>query len=215
MVRRRGWHFWVLNLPHIQIGRPPRQWKTILRILSQIISDTYIDKIEVAAFTIRGKRTARWKVTKSHPEFATMKDSLGAAKKLTWMLLMAKGSPKMSARLLKILKCTKLTKCSLLEGHGGKCRRKSANPETTRCPVCREIIRLTDFGINARTDPLSIQMGHLTPLSQKPKGHNAANVVWAHRRCNYIQDEQTVKETIKTLREIVKRHGFKVSSVRQ
>ena len=215
MSGARGWHFWVLNLTKVRIGRPPSQWKTILKVLSQLASPEFIDKIEVAAFTIRGLRTARWKVPRNHPEFATLKDSLGAAKKLTWLMLTTEGSPKLPISLHKSLRCTKSAKCSLLEGHKGKCRKSVRGLEITRCPVCRETIKFNDFKRNARVDLLSIQMGHLTPLSRKPQGHNASNVVWAHRRCNYIQDEQTVKETIKTLREIVERHGFKVSSVRQ
>ena len=55
-------------------------------------------------------------------------------------------------------------------------------------------------------------MGHLIPLSREREGHNVKNVVWVHRRCNYIQDEQTVGETIDTLREILQRHGYKIAS---
>jgi len=214
MSRVQAWHYWVLNIA--AGAEPPEEWKAILRGLSNIgLSGTYVDKIEVAAFAIRGVRTARWKVPKNHPEYASLENSLGAAKKLTWLVFRSEGSPGITAELYTSLKCTRSSECTLLEGHGDECKTGEASKEITRCPVCLEIIKLDDFRRHGRTDPLSIQMGHLTPLSRTRQGHNATNVVWAHRRCNYIQDEQTVEETIKTLREIVERHGFKVSSVMQ
>jgi len=84
--------------------------------------------------------------------------------------------------------------------------------EVTYCPICKEIITYEDFKRSGRTDPISIQMGHLIPLSRERKGHNVKNVVWVHRRCNYIQDEQTVAEAIETLRKILQRHGYKIAS---
>lgn len=210
MSRARGWHFWVLNLA--AGADPPEEWKTIVGNLSRIIDGAYIDKIEAAAFTIRGKRTARWGVPEDHSEFATLENSLGAAKKLTWLLLESEGSPGMPSELYDSLRCTKSTECRLLEGHSGECETREPTHETLRCPVCLETINLADFERPGRTDPLSIQMGHLIPLSRGRHGHNATNVVWTHRRCNYIQDEQTVEETIRTLCDIVQRHGYKVSS---
>lgn len=82
--------------------------------------------------------------------------------------------------------------------------------EITYCPICKEIINYEDFILSGRTDPTSIQMGHLIPLSRGKEGHNIENAVWVHRRCNYIQDEQTVEETIETLRQILERHGYKI-----
>lgn len=214
MSRVQGWHYWVLNIA--AEAEPPEQWKTILRSLSRInLAGKYIDKIEAAAFVIRGQRTARWKVPTVSPEFATLENSLGAAKKLTWLLLRSEGAPEMSEELGNSLKCTKSVGGLLLGGHGGECDVRGPSQEVTRCPVCKEIVKFNDFQRHGRTEPLSIQMGHLTPLSRVRQGHNAANVIWAHRRCNYIQDEQTVEETIKTLCEIVEKHGFRISSSRQ
>jgi len=169
-------------------------------------------KIEVAAFTIRGKRVARWLIPSSHPEFSTIKNSIAAAKKLTWLLLGCQGSPGLTKDLRSLLKCSKNVKCVLLEGHGGECSKSYKAPQVTRCPICLDVIKLDDFKRNGRTDPLSIQMGHLTPLSRMKQGHTAGNVVWVHRRCNYIQDKQTVDETIDNLCGIVKNHGYVVSS---
>jgi len=202
----QGWHYWVLNIA--ANAEPPEEWQTIMRKLYPIIDGTYIDKIEVAAFAIRGKRTARWKVPASHPEYATLENSLGAAKKLTWLLLKSEGAPGISTELYNSLKCTQSSSCVLLEGHESSCKTIEHHREITRCPICLEIINLEDFKRDGRTDPYSIQMGHIVPLSRTTQGHNAKNVVWAHRRCNYIQDEQTVEETIKTLREIVEKHGY-------
>jgi hypothetical protein len=207
MNNTERWHSWVLNIA--AEADPPDEWKTILRSLSQIgLSGTYIDKIELAAFAIRGRRTARWKVPTNHPEYATLENSLGAAKKLTWLLLRSEGAPGITTELYNSLKCAQTPSCVLLEGHNGPCTTIEQAQETTRCPICLDNIKLEDFKRNGRADPYSIQMGHLAPLSRTAQGHNAKNVVWAHRRCNYIQDEQTVEETIKTLREIVEKHGY-------
>lgn len=210
MSRGKGWHFGVLNAA--AKAKPPEEWKTILRSLYEVdLPGAYISKIELAAFVIRGKRIARWKISKSHPEYATLKNSLCAAKKLTWLLLRSDGAPGIPAKLYDGLKCSKTSRCALLEGHAENCiTRKPLEETTTHCPICLESIKFNDFRRNGRTDPLSIQMGHLTPLSQARRGHNATNVTWAHRRCNYIQDEQTVEETIRTLREILEKHGFRV-----
>ena len=212
MSRASAWHYWVLRIA--ANAEPPKEWLIIMRKLSQMIDKTYIDKIEAAAFAIRGKRTARWIVPVNHPEFATLENSLGAAKKLVWLLLKSEDSPGMLSELYDLLKCTKSADCRLLEGHSGECETRKPRQETLRCPVCLETIKLSDFGRHGRTDPLSIQMGHLVPLSRATQGHNAKNVVWAHRRCNYIQDEQTVEETIKTLCEIVEKHGYKILRAR-
>ncbi len=211
MNHARRWHFWVVNR---NAGvEPPEEWETIIGYLSPIINGAYIDKIEVAAFTIRGKRTARWRVAVDHSEFATLENSLGAAKKLTWLLLRSEGSPEMPSGLYDSLKCTKSTECRLLEGHSNGCETRVQGYENLRCPVCLETVNLADYERDGRTDPLSMQMGHLVPLSRTRHGHNAANVVWVHRRCNYIQDEQTVEDTIRTLCDIVRRHGYEVSTL--
>lgn len=188
------WHYWVLR--KFAAAEPPKEWEKILKLLKDILPVNYIDKIEVAAFSIRGKRIARWQLERSHPEYSTKLNTVEAAKKLTWLLLKSKNAPTISHKL-----------CTLLN------KDKRFTEEITCCPVCRETICLDDFKRSGRVDPMSIQMGHLIPLSRGKDGHNAHNVVWVHRRCNYIQDEQTIEETIETLCQILKRHGYEASKI--
>ncbi len=187
------WHYWVLR--KFATAEPPKEWDRILEKLRSILPPKYIDKIEVASFSIRGKRIARWQLKKDHAEYSTKQNALEAAKKLTWLLLKSRNAPSISEQLNLLLN-----------------RDKNFPEEITCCPICKEIVDYEDFKRSGRTDPVSIQIGHLIPLSQGKEGHNSKNIVWVHRRCNYIQDEQTVSETIETLRQILERHGYKVSS---
>lgn len=187
------WHYWVLR--KFATAEPPKEWEKILRELKGILPAKYIDKIEVASFSIRGKRIARWQLKKDHAEYSTKQNALEAAKKLTWLLLKSGNAPSVSDQLISLLN-----------------KYKEFTEEITYCPICKEVINFEDFKRSGRIDPISIQMGHLTPLSRGEEGHNSKNVVWVHRRCNYIQDEQTVSETIDTLRQILERHGYKISS---
>jgi len=203
------WHFFAMKIA--AEADPPKQWETILELLTQYVKGNLIDKIEVASFAIRGKRKARWLVDEKHSEFASVENSIGAAKKLTGLLLNCENGPGITNDLYKLLKCSRTASCVLLEGHAGDCENKTKPQEKTTCPMCKEVIKLSDFDLDATTDLLAIQMGHLVPLSRKINGHHAQNVVWVHRRCNYIQDEQTVTETIETLRQILERHGYKIT----
>jgi len=187
------WHYWVLR--KFATAEPPKEWGKILEYLRNLLPAKYIDKIEVASFSIRGKRIARWQLKKDHAEYSTKRNALEAAKKLTWLLLKSKNAPEFSKQLVSLLN-----------------KNNEFTDETTYCPICKEIITYEDFKRLGRTDPISIQIGHLIPLSKEKGGHNSKNVVWVHRRCNYIQDEQTVSETIDTLRQILERHGYKISS---
>lgn len=192
-----SWHFRVMNIA--AKAKPPKEWEEILKFLKGILPSEYINKIEVAAFAIPKKRTARWKVKRGTPEykyFSRRPDALEVARKLTWLLLKTKNSPSIP-RKLKIL----LNK-----------RNKFIN-KITYCPICRRLLNFQNFKLFGRKDPSSIQIGHLIPLSRLSigKGHNAQNVVWVHRRCNDLQDEETVDETIETFHQILKRHGYKIS----
>jgi len=192
-------------------AEPPDEWVGILGQLSGYIEDKYINKVEVAAFTIRGVRTARWLIANTESEYSNLQNALGSAKKLTWLLLLSQEGPGLDHELKKSLKCTKTAMCVLLEGHGGNCSSSWQDPGVTRCPLCLEPIKLSDFNLDGRKDALSIQMGHSIPLSRINQGHKADNVYWQHRRCNYIQDEQTLASTVENLVTIVERHGFVVS----
>jgi hypothetical protein len=52
----------------------------------------WVDKIEVAAFSIRGKRIARWQLKEKYAEYSTKQNALEAAKKLTWFRLSKKSA---------------------------------------------------------------------------------------------------------------------------
>ena len=91
------WHYWVLR--KFATTEPPKEWERILKLLKDILPAKYIDKIEVAAFSIRGKRIARWQLERSHPEYSTKVNAIGAAKKLTWLLLKSKNAPAISYKL--------------------------------------------------------------------------------------------------------------------
>lgn len=184
-----GWNSWVINLS--AGANPPREWVKIVKELKKILSNKYIDKIELAAFVIRGTRKARWMLSSKHPEYSSKKDALGAAKKLTLLMIKSKGCSKINSFLKrKLIKKKKV--------------------DITQCPLCKKNILLSDFDKDGRKDTDSIQMGHYIPLSKKNKAHNYDNVFWSHRRCNYIQGEQTIKETIKFLIQILKGHNYKI-----
>lgn len=201
------WESWVIRLA--AEVEPPREWDDILEELRKILESKYIEKVELAAFVIRGSRLARWKIAKG-PEYASMEDSLGAAKKLTALLLLSKGAPQINPHLRMLLRCSKRTDCNSYEGHSAEC-----NPNLTigaaTCGLCKEIINIDDFQKDGRKDPTSIQMGHFIPLSRGEELHNSSNVNWQHRRCNYIQGEQTVEEAMTWLQKILVAHNFDVS----
>jgi hypothetical protein len=186
------WHYWVLR--KFATAEPPEEWEKILKELRGFLPSKYIDKIEVASFSIRGKRIARWQLEKDHAEYSTRQNALGAAKKLIWLLLKSEKAPPPAESLTSLLN-----------------KGRNFQDEVNRCPVCRGTINYGDFKLSGRIEPTSIQMGHLVPLSRGKEGHNSKNVVWVHRRCNYIQDEQTMAETIDTLRQILERHGYKIT----
>jgi hypothetical protein len=191
-----NWHCWVLS--KFAGDAPPREWINILDELKKVISGKNIDKIEYASFVIRGERKARWLLDRAHSEYSTKNDALGAAKKLTWLLMKSRGAPLISKRLKRLL-----------------INDEKFIDETTTCPLCKEIIKIDDYNLSGRNDLYSIQMGHLIPLSLKPRSHNAGNVVWMHRRCNYIQDEQTIDNTINFLKQILKTHEHIISTRRR
>ncbi len=144
------WHYWVLR--KFATAEPPKEWEKILEYLKNSFPAKYIDKIEVASFSIRGKRIARWQLEKDHAEYSTKQNALGAAKKLTWLLLKSRNAPSVSEQLISLLN-----------------KNNEFTEETTYCPICKEIISYEDFKRSGRIDPISIQMGHLIPLSRKKR----------------------------------------------
>lgn len=203
------WHYWVLR--NFAKAVPPKEWEEIQDHLSGVLPGRLVDKIEAAAFAVRGRRLARWKVSGSHKEFSTRKESLKVAKKLTWLVLQAYGAPTFPISLAQALNCGRTIGCQKPEGHQGECG--SLPGFVTRCPLCLEILGISDFSRNARKDPAAIQMGHYVPLLLGGKLHRVGNVVWSHRRCNYLQGEQDLDAAINTLVTIAAKHAQGDASV--
>lgn len=197
------WHYWVLR--QFAGATPPREWEDALSHMNGLLTDSLIDKIEAAAFSIREKRRARWMVSSTDKEFSSETESLRVAKKLTWLALHAPGAPTCPVGLTEALRCRRTDQCNKPEGHQGECG--SLSGFVTSCPLCLEPLSISDFNRNARKDPAAIQMGHRTPLLSGGNLHRGENVFWSHRRCNYIQGEQDLETAIATLVGIAAKHG--------
>lgn len=153
-----AWNYYVMNIT--AKAKPPKEWLEILKHLKTIIPDNYINKIEVCAFGIPGKRIARWKVkrrNKDYKYYSPKQDALAVGKKLIWLILKSKNAPIIPENLRRLLN----KDGEFLDEH-------------TLCPLCRRQLDFNDFKLFGRKDPNSIQMGHLTPLSRLSvgKGHD-------------------------------------------
>ena len=205
-----GWNYWVDR--KAAKANAPSEWvnlianlKLIFQNLPKTESNKRINKIETAALCIKTHRFARWTMPSLDPEYSTEDEAVRVAKKLTWLMLKSGGAPQINAQLLNSLRCDKSPTCTLFCGHKVSCN-PSGNTTSTKCPLCRKEILFQDFLRNANKDPLGVQMGHLTPLSRQGNSHHAENVAWFHRRCNYINGENTLEETIEDLKRIVMEH---------
>ena len=199
------WNSWIVSSS--SGANASKEWEDLIDKLKSIgIPDKVINKIELVAFVIKGVRTARWLVDVNDPEYCSEEEALRVAKKLTWLVLKSKNAPPMADELKNILLCDKTANCKLFIGHTGDCT-TDASVGVTKCALCREELSLSDFKRDARSHPSAIQINHKIPLSRQNNSHNAENLGWAHRRCNYIQGEQTLEETIKTLARIVAAHA--------
>ncbi len=185
-------------------AQPPQEWVEIISQVSNVIDARILNKIEVAAFSIRDKRTARWLVPKEHPEYSNKYDALEVAKKLTWLAFHSRDAPSLPEELAPHLRCERTRICMWPVGHHGPC----GNPGdyVTLCPLCQEPFALDQFMLDARRDALAVQMGHYVPLSGGPGGHTSQNVFFAHRRCNFIQGDHELEATIEHLKQIARRH---------
>ncbi len=153
------WNYYVLKIA--AKAQPPKEWENILKILKKknILPDDYINKIEVCAFAIPGKRIARWKVkrgTTDYKYYSTRTNALAVAKKLTWLTLKTINAPPIPPELHKLLN-----------------EDNKFPDEITRCPLCKKELNFEDFKLFGRKDPNSIQMGHLVPLSRLSIGKGA------------------------------------------
>lgn len=185
-----NWHYWVIRTANPEIN-PPTDWIIILENLGKLVPGKIIDKIEAAAFIIRGTRIIRWILDQNDPQYATESESTEVAKKLLSQYLdLTNFQENIDDDIISLLKPY-----------------KTGNP--TRCSMCLEELSTDSFLLDGRTDPNSISMGHLTPLSmrnQQFSNHFADNVNWQHRRCNYMQGERTINEALDYMKEILKRH---------
>lgn len=186
------WNFWVIWKANNGV-EPPADWTKLIKENKRhaLVEAKIFNKIEVAAFTIRGERTLRWRINKSHSEYSTKKDCLDVAKKLYAYYLRLKDFDKQIPPKIKKLVSLK------------------SYPDNTQCPLCLEEIEKGMFFLDARKQSSAIQMGHKNPLSkriQKNHLHTKENVIWQHRRCNYMQGEDTIENALNYMLEILKRH---------
>jgi hypothetical protein len=173
------WLFWQLNT---KAGtNPPAQWLTLMAQLRGVLPRKDVEKIELVAFSIKGKRTARRLLNTTNPEYCTETEALKVAKKLAWLTLLSRDPPQIEPQLRPLLSCDKTQGCKLLIGHTGNCI-TTGNPfsTATRCALCGKQISIGNFNLNGRRDPNSITVNHRTPLSRTAHGqhgHNAENRV--------------------------------------
>ena len=187
------WNYWVISNSNKGV-QPPQEWYQILQIIYEhnLLDNKNINKIEVAAFTIRGSRTLRWIILENDPQFASERNSLEVAKKLLANFLELVDLKIIIPEKLKIFLSEYLTN------------------ETTKCSLCREEITSTMFLLDGRKDQDAVNMGHIEPLNtrdQNQSNHYAENVCWQHRRCNYMQGERNIETALNYMFGILKRHG--------
>lgn len=203
------WFFWQNKY---KAGTPPpTEWITLGNALINLgIKRKYVEKVELAAFLIRGERKARWSLDSSNSEYCTEQEALNIAKKLSALVLLSRSSARIEKSILPLVKCTNNSYCNLYEGHEGPCTR-SGTRKPTRCTLCGHRITLSDFDKDGKRDQNSITMSHRSPLSRTPGGHNAKAVEWAHRSCNSSLSSMSLDEAIEKSKEILEYHGYRVS----
>lgn len=175
-------------------SRPPRDWWKLIKVIKEhgLVDNSILSKIEVAAFTIRGSRTLRWKMPNYDPQYATIHQSVNVAKKLL-------------AEYLNLYdfnqEIPKEIKSQLVDFN--------RLPKPTVCPLCKDRLKKSLFELDGRKDSQSIQMGHIKPLNSRGKisHHFAKNVNWQHRQCNYMQGERELKTALKFMKSILIKHG--------
>lgn len=185
------WSFHAINIANPSIT-VPEDWQIILLLVTGLIEKKIIDKIEVAAFTIRGLRTLRWLIPIEHPEYSTEVDCLEVSKKLLASYLEIKD---VGIEISETLR-------SNLSDY--------LHDTHTKCPLCLEELEKYLFFLDGRKEPDAIAMGHIEPLNQRNEhqhNHFAGNTTWQHRRCNYMQGERNINTALNYMLEILQRHG--------
>lgn len=185
------WNYWVINTANKDVA-VPESWHNVLKIIKNLVDNKIIDKIEVAAFTIRGMRTLRWLIPPEHHEYSTEEDCIEVAKKLLAAYLETKDVG------IEIPDDLQLYLSDYLQ---------YAN---TKCSLCLDELEKHLFFLDGRTEPNAIAMGHIEPLNQRSEyqhNHFATNTTWQHRRCNYMQGERNINTALNYMLEILHRHG--------
>jgi len=187
------WNYYVLNIDK-NSEPPPDEWSEIIKLVKEnkLTEDKLINKIEVAAFSIRGVRTLRWLIDKTHSEYSSKDECLKIGKKLlTYYFNLKDYEKKIPKELFEKLEMDKIK-------------------EPTKCPLCLLELEKEMFNKDGRVDSNSIQMGHISPLKLRTgddSNHFAENINWQHRRCNYMQGEGTLDDALEFMIDILKRHG--------
>lgn len=165
----------------------PIEWDDFAGKLLLVLPKRNVQKIELASFPAKGHRRLRWLLPNVDPEYCSQDEAVKVAKKLAFLMLNSQGSsiPQNLEEDFLVLGFRK---------------------EVTKCPLCKKEINITDFDRNGNTDLESLQIDHEIPLSQQLGSHNADNVFWIHRRCNYIKGEQTTKDALMSLVELIRNH---------
>jgi 5-methylcytosine-specific restriction endonuclease McrA len=180
------WIHWQIRFNN-KNQQSPQKWDNFASKLLSVLPKRNVEKIELVSFTAKGNRKLRWLLQNTNPEYCTKNEAIKIAKRLAFLMLNSNGS----------------SIPTNLEKDFPKSRFKR---EITKCPLCKKIIDLTDFDRNGQKDLESIQIDHEIPLSQQLGSHNSKNVFWIHRRCNYIKGEQTTKQSLLSLVELIKNH---------
>ena len=181
-----GWNNHVLK--RYAGDNAPQNWINFLGKIRGDIQKKTIDKVELTAFVAKQHRTGRWLLRRTDPEYCTKFEAFKIAKKLIFLILLSKNGVGVGNDLEDDFP------------------EKQYPRQITECPLCKIEIELSDFDKNANIDLTAIQMGHKIPLSRVSNSHNANNVFWIHRKCNYIKGEQTLQEALDSLIEIIRNH---------
>ncbi len=175
-----------------------------INIMNYLIKDL-MKKIEKAAFCKGGDRRVRWELDEIHSEFGSKKDCIQIAFSLTknylYAIVNSKSlGPKIKKKIKKIKNIINYIKC-----FENKNNYKSMTEENI-CAFCYEKYTFINFVYNARSNDLSISMGHDKPrYSRWENNHTANNVFWIHRRCNNVQSNYTIQDSLEFVNKILKK----------
>ncbi|URM53028.1 hypothetical protein [Mycoplasma sp. SG1] len=169
--------------------------------LNFIVKDV-IKKIEKNSFCKGGDRRVRWKLDKIHSEYGEYEQCNKIALLLLKLFLLSfKETNIWNKHKEKINEVIKIIYQKLENDN------YVSDPI---CPLCLERYSYWDFIRNARSDPLSLVLGHDKPRKNRTdNNHKVDNVFWIHRKCNFIQGDNTITNTLFEIKNILKKHNIK------